>query len=175
MNAGVVFLGAEDIGGQRQAIVQQIPLGTDFVVLGGFRLHVAAQQVAVAIRGAAQRVAFLTFAQRVARWRGGGGVGRIDAAVFSRFVDHAELTGDELADVIALGRGGAGGVVGLVVGVEMVVTQAHVHQPLLGQLQGVEHVQRVGVGLWCRCRRSCAMIEPFHGSFGFGFDSEVQL
>jgi len=29
----------------------------------------------------------------------------------------------------------------------VVVAQAHVHQPLLGQLQRVEHVQRVGVGL----------------------------
>ncbi|MNO84197.1 hypothetical protein D3C76_755300 [compost metagenome] len=144
LHTGVVFLGAEDIRGQGQTIVQQIPLGTDFVVLGGFRLHVAFQQVAVAIRRATQRVALRTFTQGVARWRGRRRVGRIDAAVFGGFVHHTELTGNEFAGVIALGRGHAGTVEGLVVGVEMVVAQAHVHQPLLGQRQGVEHVKRVG-------------------------------
>ncbi|MCY1400023.1 hypothetical protein D9M71_150960 [compost metagenome] len=153
LNACVVFLGAEDIGSQRQAIVQQVPLGTDFVVLGGFRLHVAVEQVAVTVRSAAQWVDFSAFAQAITRWRRGGGVGGVDAAVFRRLVNDAELTGDEFAGVLAFDGVAIGhdsrtrSRTGAVLGVEMVITQAHVQQPLRRQLQGVEHVDGTGVGI----------------------------
>lgn len=56
----------------------------------------------------------------------------------------------------------------------MVVTQAHVQQPLRAQLEGVEHVERAGLavgggaGVVANSRRST---DPS----GFGLLSEVQL
>ncbi|MNP13760.1 hypothetical protein D3C76_1060540 [compost metagenome] len=147
LDPSVFLLGAEQCGSQRQTLVKQVPLGTDLVVGGFFRLHVAAQQVAVTVWRAAQRVAFGTFAKHGARWRGGGGIGHVDAAVFGRLPHQAQLAGDELADIFAFGGGGASGVVGLVVGVKVVVAQAHVDQPLRGKLQGVEHVDCTGLAV----------------------------
>ncbi|MNE39110.1 hypothetical protein D3C80_1330410 [compost metagenome] len=147
LDAGVFLLGAEQRSGQRQALVEQVPLGADFVVGGFLWLHVAGQQVAVTVRGATQRVAFCTFAEHRAWWRCRSGVGNVDTAVFGRFPHQAQLAGHELADILAFGGGGASGVVGLVVGVEVVVAQAHVDQPLGGKLQSVENVDRPGLAV----------------------------
>ncbi|MNJ33376.1 hypothetical protein D3C77_280610 [compost metagenome] len=136
---GVFLLGAENRGGQGQALVQQVPLGADFVVGGFFRFQFAAG------RGRQQRVAVAAFTQRSASGGRRGGIGNVDAAVFRRLPRQAQLAGDELAGVFGLEAGGATGDFGLGLGVEMVVAQAHGQQPGRIQFQGVGQVDGAGV------------------------------
>ena len=94
-DASVFLLGTEDGCCQRQAIVEHVPLGAQFVVDGFFRLQVAGD-------GAAwgnQAVAFNAFTHHAA-WRcSRGRVGQVNAAVIQWLPDQAGLPVEEMAVV----------------------------------------------------------------------------
>ncbi len=131
----VVHHGMEDRRGQVQAVVEQVPLGAQFEVLGVLRLEVGHSR--------AQTVGAVTSVH--ARRGRRGAPGQVDAAVGRRLEHHAGLVVQEVVVIAHAGRRRTGHRRGQG-GAEVVVAQAEIEAPLCVEFDGVEQVRRGGLG-----------------------------